>query len=207
MWMNEENFSTVVVVVPRKSQQRVLPWQATASNRKHREMKERERSKATVAPTAPTMPADGAQEQKLEEKALCFDSAEMCLLFQKWGPIPALMACWQSFEWPVLRDWMMGEDEMIVTWSFNILELPPLKTVPPNPGGRWCERAAGTLVGEPVSLSVVWMQHDMTWLCLRNVFKVWLFGKRLQLVPKVQSRQDSIACSHGLELRIGPDRV
>lgn len=44
-------------------------------------MKERERSKATVAPTAPTMPADGAQEQKLEEKALCFDSAEMCVLF------------------------------------------------------------------------------------------------------------------------------
>ena len=65
----------------KKSQQWVLPWQATASNRKHREMKERERSKATVAPTAPTMPADGAQEQKLEEKALCFDSAEMCVFF------------------------------------------------------------------------------------------------------------------------------
>lgn len=44
-------------------------------------MKERERSKATVVPTAPTMPADGAQEQKLEEKALCFDSAEMCVCF------------------------------------------------------------------------------------------------------------------------------
>eukprot|EP00434_Breviolum_minutum_P033445 symbB.v1.2.029593.t1/scaffold3261.1/size60078/1 len=74
--------------------------EATASNRKHREMKERERSKATVAPTAPTMPADGAQEQKLEEKV----ADDVNELLERWCkaakiPLPVAMMSSSTLLW------------------------------------------------------------------------------------------------------------